>query len=244
MRTEEGSHLHHPKLIIVCILNNLSLHHRITCILFITSEIRRQKMAAIVCELRHPQQQYCESDFVVLAGILDKDVIYHKEGFPMAIHYIVNIKKVFKAGPEYENATKTMIISSTSGSGVGELEMDVNYVITGTIMDDNLYTSICEWVKPYHNLTKAQKNGLRFKYDSGCQCEFSFCREGQCGQLDSNNTCEWEFGIMFDCYHDDGICFHNGEECFWRETRKFRQCEDNIYLGDQKFTNEVIPDPM
>lgn len=40
-------------------------------------------------------------------------------------------------------------------------------------MDDNLYTSICEWVKPYHNLTKAQKNGLRFKYDSGCQCEVS-----------------------------------------------------------------------
>lgn len=187
------------------------------------------------CQLRHPQQHYCASDYVVLAGILDTDTVY-KDDTPIETQYTVNIKRVFKSGEKYENASKGIIISPAHQGqcAVNALQIGTNYLITGVAMDGNLYTSLCDWVMPYKNLTKAQKNGIRFKYETGCKCEFAFCSEANCGQQRyANATCEWEIEDMFDCYHNDGICYHNGEDCLWRETKSFRTCEEDVYgLGD------------
>lgn len=64
--------------------------------------------------------------------------------------------------------------------------------------------------------------------------QFAFCSEANCGQQQyANATCEWEIEDMFDCYHNDGICYHNGEDCLWRETKRFRTCEEDVYgIGD------------
>lgn len=181
------------------------------------------------CQLRHPQEHYCTAEFVILASVLEKDII-KKGGMPIEIHYKIKVKHVFKSTPEYENATKTVVISPASPitCGVVDLQNGANYLITGFINDGNLRTTLCDWVKPYKHLTTVQKNGLKFKYESGCQCEFAFCHEGNCFQQYDNATCEWELGNMFDCYHDDGICYYDGQDCAWRNTKQFQNCEQKL----------------
>lgn len=185
---------------------------------------------ACFCNLRHPQEIYCSSDFVAVLEVLNMEEIYGntvpRHMFPMEVNYTVNIGYVFKRTDAFSTADRMHLYTGGSdGTCRVDLEVDKSYIVMGYVSDGKLYFGLCDWTLRSEELTEHVFRGLHYHYRRGCNCEIQKCYgDEQCNALNNqNNTCPWRSSNQCDVEY--GFCREGPDSsCAWRSNRMRRSC--------------------
>ncbi|XP_071484244.1 metalloproteinase inhibitor 3-like [Diadema antillarum] len=205
-----------------------------------------------LCMPEHPQQQFCRSDFVVRGKILGRLSMSDRvdEGghdiAPLDIEdgvtaYIVKVERIYKGDGEMglHRHVEAMMLRHDKGCGLPRLRKGHVYIITGTWDETGRYNvGACDWVIEYADLTKMQKQGVRYLYRQYCDtCQISLCFSGNCKQQ-STSMCHWDLsGLRYDdddceAKHSRCIRFGNGN-CGWYRSFNLKGCYRNRMLMRQ-----------
>lgn len=120
------------------------------------------------CPVQHPQQKFCEADFVFVATVRGSVV----EGGLMIYQMKVSREKVFK-GEDLIDRGQTHIDLYTPYNGklCGRLNLVYleKYLISGEVVDGRMQMSFCNWVTEWENISPQQQKYLK-KGTYGRQC--------------------------------------------------------------------------
>lgn len=148
---------------------------------------------ACSCFPVHPQEAYCNSDVVIRAkvvGVQEIEVGNNIYGSPITrIQYDIKQLKMFK-GPEQEiDAIYTAPFSSLCG-----VTLETNskeYLITGRLESDGkVHVTLCNFIKPWDDMSTTQKKSLTQRYEMGCDCKIIHCTSIPC-MTNSPAECLW-----------------------------------------------------
>lgn len=183
-----------------------------------------------MCAFAHPQEQYCRSDFAVLAKIVQA-----KEAADFHRRYEVAVKRTFKGGLEARMLIKEAgvvapVVDSLCGVTFDEGE---SYLLMGHVDDGQPKVSLCDFPTPWRKVTVRQRKGLRQQYDASCTCKPRDCpwwggsrRVEACliahsvctahGAHHQQRRCNWLRGrVLDDCLRRAGIANVDGEHAWW-----------------------------
>jgi len=172
--------------------------------------------AACSCSLQHPQQYYCNSDFVIVGRV--QKIFRGKDSFSNA--YKVKIRNVFKSTAKATVALKSgRIFTPMEESMCGiTLKPRETYVIAGNIMHLEAHINLCSFVSRWRDVTRRQRKGFRMLYKQGCTCKVHETRR----RTKSPNTCVTNYDP---CYERHGICLHDRERrCRWTRSPALTRC--------------------
>lgn len=170
------------------------------------------------CRSTHPQEHYCNADFVVLARIkkhrVNNDTIVYK----------IRIKKEYKMSEKAYVALKSdKIITPKYDSMCGlQLEIGKLYVISGRVLSLRAYVNMCGYAAKWETISRRQRKGLRKMYDYGCTCKIKRCNSQHCPK--NVNTCNWKSR----CHEREGICLRQANNhCNWTRNAALSKCLKN-----------------
>ncbi|KAL3269078.1 hypothetical protein HHI36_008161 [Cryptolaemus montrouzieri] len=174
--------------------------------------------AACSCRGSHPQEHYCNSDFVILARIKRQRVVND------TLVYKIRIRKGYKISEKAYVALKSgRIVTSKYESSCGlQLEIGKLYAITGRVLSLKAHVNMCGYAEKWENITKRQRKGLRKMYRYGCTCKIKRCRAKHCPK--NANACNWTSG----CQTQEGICLRqSNDNCNWTKNSALKKCLRN-----------------
>ncbi|RWS29362.1 Tissue inhibitor of metalloprotease-like protein [Leptotrombidium deliense] len=89
------------------------------------------------------------------------------------VSYIIKVKKEFKMTVKAREAlSKGLIWTSNDESTCGrKFEANTRYLITGRIIGEKPWVSVCNYVEQWTSLTYKQRKGFRRLYSLGCRCK-------------------------------------------------------------------------
>lgn len=183
-------------------------------LLVIVGTLIENQVDACSCRPAHPQDQYCSSDFVIVARIR-KEMITDQNRI-----YKAKIKKEFKVSEKARVALKSgRLITALSGSMCGvQLEVGKVYLITGRVMGLQPHINLCGLTKPWREVTSRQRKGFRLIYARGCDCKISFYSYHPM----SKDKCAWD---NMSCQRDHGICLRSPKgQCNWSKSVDLKKC--------------------
>ncbi|XP_033106568.1 metalloproteinase inhibitor 3-like [Anneissia japonica] len=142
------------------------------------------------CVPKHPQQHYCEADFVIRGTVLNRnyttrdgmpDMGTGMEGdmpFNYYVVYKVQVEKVYKGASYFSEGMDVYIKTEADNNmcGIGNLMNRKSYMISGQ-KEEGIMLNIngCNWVAEYKKLTQAQKTGVKRQYGANCNsCQVNF----------------------------------------------------------------------
>ncbi|KAJ9601770.1 hypothetical protein L9F63_000062, partial [Diploptera punctata] len=185
------------------------------------------------------------ADFVIVARV--KKVSFPDE---MTRVFKVKIKKEFKMTEKANVVLKSgrLITGSYSSMCGVDLKPEQTYLITGKVLGGKARISICNYIKPWNEISVRQKKGIRRLYTQGClHCEIRDCpwwRQCPKHTVD-NSTCQWETSIrsdssLPDCQEKHAICMKTSSgSCQWSTDKNYRECvKTRRRLRDEKLRNE------
>ncbi|KAK2833413.1 hypothetical protein Q5P01_017302 [Channa striata] len=148
---------------------------------------------ACSCSPVHPQQAFCNADVVIRAKVVGKqevEVGNNIYGYPITqIKYDIKQLKMFKGPTQDIDA-----IYTASSSTVCGVTLDSNgkeYLITGKLNSDGkMHVTLCQFIKPWEELTETQKKSLTQRYEMGCDCKITRCTSIPC-MISSPVECLW-----------------------------------------------------
>ncbi|XP_023240394.1 metalloproteinase inhibitor 3-like isoform X2 [Centruroides sculpturatus] len=179
---------------------------------------------ACSCMYQHPQDHYCDSDFVALVKVKQRG-----KSDRTLTSYHIKIKKEFKMSEKARHAlSQGLIWTSNLESLCGVNLRPTRYLITGRVSGEKVWVGICNFVKEWSSLTAKQKKGFRRLYQQACHCKITK------NYIHNNNTtvrpqCYWETwkSVKYDCQNLYSICApssHHMKECVWLKSRAYRHC--------------------
>lgn len=178
------------------------------------------------CIPTHPQQQFCNADFVILARIKREKVV------DMQREYKIRIRKEYKMSEKAEVALKYgRFLTPESESMCGQqFEVGKVYVISGKISNLQAHVNMCGLSEKWVDLTKRQRKGLKMLYRQGCSCQVKFCPPNRnCAR--KINECNWETwrpDKKQDCQRNEGICMRSmRNQCTWSKSASLMACSKN-----------------
>ncbi len=164
--------------------------------------------------------------------------------FPLA-HYEILITRVFKGADKIKKLlgiknTTTNIIpmkrfkmkvhtakyDSLCGT---ELKKGVKYLLSGYVYGGKMRIGLCNWIRPFHELTKTEHRGIRGKFD--CSCSTAPCWGGgheHCPQ--NNDRCYWGLNghTEYDsCMLKHGLCLRRNNKCGWVLEEPYKACANS-----------------
>lgn len=166
------------------------------------------------CSRSHPQEHYCKSDFVIVARIRKQFIPNYQK------IYKARIRKEFKMSEKAKIALKSgRLLTAASGAMCGaELEVGKVYLITGRVLGLQAFISLCDFVKPWNNLTNRQRKGFRLIYSRGCDCSISTTYH----MPPRRNGCSWNYTS---CQQNYGICLRSPSgQCNWSKSVDLKRC--------------------
>ncbi|XP_052679661.1 metalloproteinase inhibitor 3-like [Crassostrea angulata] len=168
----------------------------IVCVLIYVSIISE----ACKCFVRHPQNDFCQADYVIKAEVLGEENVTSFEK-----RYKVKVLENYKSG--YTSPFKysqVWIYTTTSSAACGvQLDIGKTYVITGPKRGTKLTANTCSWNVEVSALTSFQRNALRKGYyRKNCECKIRECPHNRCEQGD---------GCL--APYDNSFCFHQNAAC-------------------------------
>ncbi|XP_066154092.1 metalloproteinase inhibitor 3 [Euwallacea fornicatus] len=175
------------------------------------------------CMQAHPQEHYCNSDFVILARIKKEQIM---ESTASKV-YKVRIRKEFKISEKGLAALKSGKLHSAMSSAVCGVDLKVGklYVISGTINSLRAQVNICNMIKEWNELSKRQRKGLRMLYKRGCECKIKNCTFGWCSKSRPKDSCIWKS----ECETRDGICLRQAHgSCMWNKNKQLTSCRSGV----------------
>ncbi|XP_050100481.1 tissue inhibitor of metalloproteinase [Anopheles aquasalis] len=182
---------------------------------------------ACSCYPQHPQSAYCEADYVIVAQVLRKS-----QNTKTHNAYKIAIKKEYKmsdAAREELRHGKLYTPSMDSMCGI-TLEPNKLYAIAANTNQIGL----CNFVRPYAELSLVEKRGLAGMYRKGCDCRIVPCFSPKC--VFKPGVCSWSaLSNKGDCETRFGSCVPAGRaqqngvptKCHWRRSPRFSECLAN-----------------
>ncbi|KAJ8920166.1 hypothetical protein NQ315_011827 [Exocentrus adspersus] len=172
---------------------------------------------ACSCMLSHPQQHYCNSDFVILARVKRERI--HAD----SRIYKVRVRREYKISEKGTLALKSgRLITAVWDSMCGtRLQPGKLYVLSGRIFSLKAYINLCNMAVEWDTLTRRQRKGLKLMYKHGCSCQIKRClaTEQRCPR--HVDSCNWGN----DCETKEGICMRQANNsCMWTRNRALAKC--------------------
>ncbi|KAL3053697.1 hypothetical protein OYC64_006091 [Pagothenia borchgrevinki] len=145
------------------------------------------------CFPAHPQEAFCRSDVVMRGKVVGvQEVDAGNDIFGNPTKYDIKQIKMFK-GPS--NGIDALYTNPYSSCGV-TLNNGTEYLITGKLNDDGMmHIALCDFIKPWDDLSETQKKSLTQRYERGCGCKFTFCFTTPC-MVSSPAECMWTDSLI------------------------------------------------
>ncbi|XP_033210329.1 metalloproteinase inhibitor 3 isoform X2 [Belonocnema kinseyi] len=181
------------------------------------------KLEACSCAPAHPQTKFCKADFVAVIKVKDLE-----EG-EFENLYRVKVKRVFKSNPEHNMILEDELWTpSTDGMCGVTLNLNMTYVVSGSMRSGKPFISICDLSMPWAKTTKRQRKGFRQLYREGCKCKIVFTPfqwKGTVLEKAGGKQCLWESepGPLI-CQEEHGICMQGHGGCSWVPSVSYKNC--------------------
>lgn len=178
---------------------------------------------ACSCLPQHPQTAYCESEYVIVAQVLRQTASKnHMDAYKIAI------KKEYKMSDEARQLLRNGKLYTASSSSVCGITLEPNKLYA--IAADSDEVGLCDFIRPYSELSIVEKRGLAGIYRKGCRCKIN-----QPGGYKSQRvaSCNWTpFAAKGNCETSYGSCVPAGIvkedgtpiKCHWRRSPRYGQC--------------------
>lgn len=198
---------------------------------------------ACSCFPTHIQDQFCRSDYVIVATAKNVEELYNNkfkqtnripEGdvYPYPIRRMIKVRvhRTFKTNGN--NTIPREIVINTAGTDAAcgiELDLNKKYILGGYKVENDYWINLCGWVQEYNTLTRKQIKGIKFFYGKNCNCRIAYCTENFCntgyGGRRDKKVCKWPAKMSDDCYVHHGVCAEQSDgSCSWRKNKKFKTC--------------------
>ncbi|CAM1295098.1 Uncharacterised protein r2_g435 [Pycnogonum litorale] len=193
------------------------------------------------CKMSHPQQHYCQADYVIQAKIVRNDV---ETGFSYkGVH--IRIKKTYKSTNKARLALKSRIIwTSTSSSLCGvSLEENQKYIMAGNLIGSKAWLSLCDYAVKWNSLTRKQKKGFKILYHHGCVCQIVPCPDFILNCSESKKVCRWDslYDGRYDCESLQSFCIpQRSGRCEWNRSKIYNSCRK---VREKVMTSRRIVEP-
>ncbi|XP_076266058.1 tissue inhibitor of metalloproteases isoform X2 [Rhynchophorus ferrugineus] len=147
---------------------------------------------ACSCMKMHPQEKYCNDDFVILARV-KKFRHLNKSDYGF---YKVVVRKEFKMSEKGSVALKSGVLHTAIDESVCgvTLKPGATYVLSGRIVNLKARINLCGMAMEWKTTTRRQRKGLRMLYEQGCNCTISKNKISKDG-CQYKNSCDDLYGI-------------------------------------------------
>lgn len=162
--------------------------HLISLLLVFSSLQVPQLTEGCSCALTHPQDAFCNSDIVIRAKVVGKKLL--RDGPFGTMRYTLKQMKMYKGFDKVQHVQHIYTDASESLCGVKFEINKYQYLITGRVYDDKVYTGLCNFNERWERLSLAQKKGFNHRYQLGCNCRIKPCHYLPCF-VTSKNECLW-----------------------------------------------------
>ncbi|XP_052679999.1 metalloproteinase inhibitor 3-like [Crassostrea angulata] len=178
---------------------------------------------ACTCARTHPQEQFCNSDFVVRARILRRTVTDSTEF--ENVFYTVLIRQNYKRRQyPIRPPVQSIYTASQSASCGASFVIGREYIISGSIQNNRWRTSLCSFNRETSSLNQFQRNALNFGYyRNNCSCNIRYCgfTDDPTCTVPGRNEC-----LIINnenCFYQNDACIQYGRRCRWLSN----QCADS-----------------
>ncbi|XP_072377224.1 tissue inhibitor of metalloproteinase [Diabrotica undecimpunctata] len=156
---------------------------------------------ACSCMPQHPQEHFCNSDFVILARVKRERILGDTKV------YKVRVRKEYKVSEKGILALKSgRLLTPKYGAMCGvDLEVGKLYVISGNIVTLKANINMCGMSIEWNHLTRRQRKGLRLLYRHGCTCKIRKCSLGK-------------------------RCYRQRDSCTWRNSCETKEVSTHLYF--------------
>ncbi|CAH1773239.1 unnamed protein product [Owenia fusiformis] len=209
------------------------------------------------CPIKHPQQHFCEADFVILA-VCDRKKTMFLSATEKKITYSITTETILKGKDALANIEQdelTTISNNADCETAVMLETGQKYVITGKIDGDKLILPTCSWSISWKDTSMRQKRKLsRNTYGENCKCVDSiqsvdidpymievnaFDYKNGSYRTCSNNTatCPWILAndsnvtignALQNCYAKHSVCRPRQGVCRWSVNVGWAECMQDV----------------
>uniref|UniRef100_G1KKZ6 Metalloproteinase inhibitor 1 n=1 Tax=Anolis carolinensis TaxID=28377 RepID=G1KKZ6_ANOCA len=145
---------------------------------------------ACSCARRHPQTAFCSSDIVLRAKFVAVNKMEGNLSERRWMYHEIKTIKLYKGPEEMQDVryVHTPPIDGACGYFHGG-PLKEEYLITGRVKGGRVTISICNFIRPWAEITLAQKRGFTSEYSKGCSCSIVSCHS-ECS-ITSDNQCLW-----------------------------------------------------
>ncbi|KAK2874562.1 hypothetical protein Q8A67_021715 [Cirrhinus molitorella] len=187
---------------------------------FFSVGLNQQVAEGCSCAPGHPQQLFCMSDIVMRAEVTAEKIIPDIENIPGMgkIQYEIQVIEMFKGFDRIKDIQHvyTNEMSSMCGIRLGHGQ----YLLSGSITPEGFFVSMCDFLELWDRLSLMQKNNLKYRYLTGCNCTISICTDKSC-QPSTKNECiltNWSSSWPFEDAEpvNESACIrHSDGSCGW-----------------------------
>lgn len=154
----------------------------------------------------------------------------HNPMIPTDVLYTVYVEKIYK-GEDFISVKQLVKIRTApfdSLCGVTGLTLRKRYVVSGSVQQGELNFGICNYIQQYSEVTRRQKQGLKYHWKKGCsECDVMPCFGMSCLPGAIPDACTLD--VMerdFSCKVDYARCSRDDRgECSWYGKKDFRACQ-------------------
>jgi len=213
---------------------------------------------ACSCLPSHPQNEYCNSAFVIRAKVLSESTeaplqtespeTALLENIPAEFIqeqvYTLRILKIYKGALEINSTEGIKVYGSRKRTLKAKLYTPARasscnvplrngtvYLLTGQILNRRLRTGGCKWRTEWSQITRKQRAGIRRFYGENCMCQVGMCFGSNCNRmLKGCDKVEWRAPMKETCKSKYSYCMRDwqGNKCAWRITTDYKKCLKRI----------------
>ncbi|MEE6513259.1 hypothetical protein FKM82_020799 [Ascaphus truei] len=125
------------------------------------------------CAPKHPQTAYCHSEIVFRGKFIGQTP--HNSIRDGWVQYEMNTTKVYKCPDQIKDLQ--FVYSPGMESLCGYQHQSTNksqeFLITASIVNEQVMITSCGYITPWATLTAFQKRGFQQVYQNGCSCQVS-----------------------------------------------------------------------
>ncbi|XP_059393648.1 metalloproteinase inhibitor 4-like [Carassius carassius] len=192
----------------------------VTLALLFFFSVALKEVQACSCAPGHPQELFCMSDIVMQAKVTGEKIIHNNENLPGMgkIVYEIQVIEVFKG---FDKINEIQHVYTNEMSSICGVRLAFGqYLLSGSILAEGFFISMCDYLELWDKLSLMQKENLKYRYLKGCNCTIFTCIEKPC-QPSTKNQCvltDWtslwpyEDGISV---HQSACIRHSNGSCGW-----------------------------
>ena len=147
--------------------------------------------------------------------------------------YTLKVRETFKGPSKYESDRSAVVNLFAPATSNGACAVNLQkgyYILSGTFLGGNLYTSFCNLRKKWAYVTWNILKGMRGEYSKGCGCSMGLCIYSKCRRLLPG--CEGFHNnrkINNECREKYQQCLPKGTTCSWVGRRTCSLSPSTIY---------------